>query len=105
VLPDRATICTHTLSETVLGVLLDLHQHGRIKQVFVTESRPNNDGWVTASRLTNAGVETRLALDAGFPDVAQNADVLLSGAEIINPDGSVVWKVGVYLAAIYCRMI
>lgn len=104
VLPDKVTVYTHTLSETVLGVLLIMHQKGRIKQVFVTESRPNNDGWMTASQLTNAGVETRLTLDAAFPEVAERANVMLSGAEIINPDGSVVCKVGVYPAAMYCRM-
>lgn len=105
VLPDDTTVFTHTLSETVLGVLLTLHQKGRIKRVFVTESRPNNDGWITASRLANAGVDTHLAIDAGFPEAARKSDVLLSGAEIINVDGSVVCKVGVYPAAMYCRVI
>lgn len=105
VLPNKITVYTHTLSETVLGVLLFLHHKGQIQRVFVTESRPNNDGWITAEKLIAAGVETRLALDAGFPEVAQNADVMLSGAEIINPDGSVVCKVGVYPAALYCRII
>jgi translation initiation factor 2B subunit (eIF-2B alpha/beta/delta family) len=104
-LPERATVYTHTLSETVLGVLLNLHGKGRIKRVFVTESRPNNDGWTTASKLTGAGVDTLLTIDAGFPEAAGKSDIMLSGAEIINQDGSVVCKVGVYPAAMYCRRI
>jgi translation initiation factor 2B subunit (eIF-2B alpha/beta/delta family) len=104
-LPQRVTIYTHTLSETVLGVLLYLHSQGRIKRVFVTESRPNNDGWTTATKLTSVGVETLLTIDAGFPEVAEKSDIMLSGAEIINQDGSVVCKVGVYPAAMYCRRI
>lgn len=103
VLPGRVTVFTHTLSETVLGVLLHLHQTGSIKRVIVTESRPNNDGWITASQLARVGVDTRLAIDAGFPEAVRAADVFLSGAEIINPDGSVVCKVGVHPAAWYCR--
>lgn len=102
---EQVTIYTHTLSETVMGVLLFLHKKGRIKKVLVTESRPNNDGWVTASKLSTAGVETCLTLDAGFPEAVEKSDIMLSGAEIINPDGSVVGKVGVYPAAVFCRKL
>ena len=105
VLPDRVTVYTHTLSETVLGVLLHLHSRGRINRVFVTESRPNNDGWTTASKLMIAGVETLLTIDAGFPQAVMKSDVMLSGSEIINQDGSVVCKVGVYPAAIFCQKV
>jgi len=105
ILSEQVTIYTHTLSETLLGVLLALHKLGIIKKVYVTESRPNNDGWITARKLVEAGVETYITLDMGFPAAIDQADVMLSGTEIINPDGSVVCKVGIYPAAIYCKMV
>jgi translation initiation factor 2B subunit (eIF-2B alpha/beta/delta family) len=103
VLPRDAVIYTHTLSETVLGVLLQLCQAGGVRKVIVTESRPNNDGWVTAQRLSEAGMPVELTIDAAMPSAVERADLMLSGAEIINADGSVVGKVGAYAAAVLCE--
>jgi translation initiation factor 2B subunit (eIF-2B alpha/beta/delta family) len=102
-LPDEAVVYTHTLSETVLGVLTELHRMGKIKRVNVTESRPNNDGWETARRLAELDVDTHLYIDAAMPAAIENAHLMLSGAEIINQDGSVVGKVGAYPAAQFCQ--
>jgi translation initiation factor 2B subunit (eIF-2B alpha/beta/delta family) len=103
-LPMEAVIYTHTLSETVLNTLLELNRHRKIISVFVTESRPNNDGWETARCLVENGVEVSLTIDAAMPLVIKKADCMLSGAEIINRDGSVVGKVGAFPAAVFCRM-
>ena len=102
-LPSRAVIYTHTLSETVLGVLLELHHLRRVERVVVTESRPNNDGWVSAQRLAESGLPTFLTVDAAMPAAICEADLMFSGAEIIHLDGSVVGKVGAYVAAVFCR--
>ena len=103
-LPDEAVVYTHTLSETVLGVLTELHWMGKIKRVNVTESRPNNDGWDTARRLAELDVDVHLYIDAAMPAAIENAHLMLSGAEIINQDGSVVGKVGAYPAAVFCQL-
>lgn len=105
VLPNPVSIYTHTLSETLLGVLLVLHNKELIRKVYVTESRPNNDGWVTAKKLAEVEIETHLTLDMAFPKVIDEADLMLSGTESINLDGSVVCKVGVYPASMYCKKI
>jgi translation initiation factor 2B subunit (eIF-2B alpha/beta/delta family) len=102
-LPNEAVVYTHTLSETVLGMLTELHRMGKIKRVNVTESRPNNDGWETARRLAELEVDTHLYIDAAMPAAIENAHLMLSGAEIINQDGSVVGKVGAYPAALFCQ--
>jgi translation initiation factor 2B subunit (eIF-2B alpha/beta/delta family) len=105
VIHENTIIYTHTLSETVLGVLFAINSQMNIKRVYVTESRPNNDGWVTAEKLVKAGIDTHLTIDMEFPAAIDQADLMLTGAEIINPDGSVVCKVGVLPASIYCMMV
>lgn len=97
------TVYTHTLSETVLGTLLELNEMGLLRKVIVTESRPNNDGWVTARRLADNGITVDLTIDAAMPLAIQGADLMLSGAEIIYPDGSVIGKIGASLAAKCCQ--
>lgn len=103
VMPPEAVVYTHTLSETVLGVLAEFTRMRYLKRVNVTESRPNQDGWMTATRLAGLGLEVYLTVDAAMPEVIQRADLMLSGAEVINPDGSVVGKVGASVAALCCR--
>ncbi len=103
VLPRDAVVYTHTLSETVLGVLLELHRRRKISQVIVTESRPNNDGWDTARRLAEQKLKVQLTIDAAMPAAIENAHLMLSGAEVIRPDGSVVGKIGAYPAALFCQ--
>ena len=104
ILPDGARIYTHTLSETILNTLINLQRLKKISSVFVTESRPNNDGWETARRLAEHGVDVSLTIDAAMPLVIGKADCMLSGAEIIHRDGSVVGKVGALPAAILCKV-
>ena len=104
VLPQDAVIYTHTLSETVLGVLLRLRRFGNLKLVIVTESRPNNDGWETARRLAERGLKVRLTIDAAMPKAIEACHLVIFGAEIIKADGSVVGKVGAFPAAILCEL-
>ncbi len=100
---DRSIIYTHTLSETVLNSILELNQWGKVGTIYVTESRPNNDGWETARRLAASGIETVLTIDAGMPFAISQAQVMISGAEIINENGAVLGKVGAYPAAVFSK--
>ncbi len=100
---SETVVYTHTLSETVLGVLLELHRMGKLKLVIATESRPNNDGWDTARRLAENGLRVQLMIDAAMPAAVEKADLMLSGAEVIRQDGSVVGKIGAFPAALLCQ--
>ncbi|MBC8509961.1 MAG: hypothetical protein H8D34_34370, partial [Chloroflexi bacterium] len=103
IIPPGTIVYTHTLSETVLAVLIELHRTSKLNSVIVTESRPNNDGWVTARHLVEQGLETHLTIDAAMPAAIGRSHMMLSGAEVINPDGSVVGKIGAYPAALLCE--
>ncbi len=99
VLQNQSIIYTHTLSETVLNSILELATRGKVGMVYVTESRPNNDGWETARKLAKCGIQTILTIDAAMPFVISQAQLMLSGAEIINENGAVLGKIGAYTAA------
>lgn len=101
---DSAIVYTHTLSETVINVLTLLNDLGKIRCVYVTESRPNNDGIVTAGRLADLRMDVYVTIDAAMPIVIPKADLMISGAELINRNGTVIGKVGAYPAAVFCRM-
>ena len=98
-----STIFTFTLSETVLGVLREVHRRGAQFRVLVTESRPNNDGRVTARSLCDEGIEVGLGVDASVGELLAQADLMLVGAEAVLRDGSAICKVGTYPAALAAR--
>jgi translation initiation factor 2B subunit (eIF-2B alpha/beta/delta family) len=66
----------------------------------VTESRPNNDGAVTARSLAEAGIEVEISIDACMNTLMSKADLMVVGAEAILADGSAVCKVGTYPSAL-----
>jgi translation initiation factor 2B subunit (eIF-2B alpha/beta/delta family) len=101
--PEDSAVFTFTLSETVLTTLQRLWTEGKHFQVYVTESRPNNDGLDTAKHLSSIGIPVMVSIDACIPDLMSRSDVMLVGAEAILADGSAVCKAGTYLAALVAR--
>jgi ribose 1,5-bisphosphate isomerase len=103
VIPDGATLFTYTLSETVLRALLEARRLGRSFRVLATESRPNNDGLITAKSLAAEGIEVEIGIDGNIGEIVPGADLMLVGAEAILSDGSAVCKVGTYPSAVVAR--
>lgn len=97
------SVYTHTLSETVMHGLSAAWKKGITFQVLVSESQPNLDGWDTARKLVELGVEVKLGIDAAIGELVSQADLMLTGTEGITPQGSVICKVGTYLAALAAR--
>jgi translation initiation factor 2B subunit (eIF-2B alpha/beta/delta family) len=102
-IPDGATVFTYTLSETALRTLREAARQSKRFRVLVTESRPNNDGLVTAMELSEAGVEVSVSIDACIAELIRQADLMIVGAEAIMPDGSAVCKVGTYPSALVAK--
>jgi ribose 1,5-bisphosphate isomerase len=100
IIHDGATVFTFTLGETILSTLQEAWAQGRNFEVLVTESRPNNDGLVTAAELGRAGVPVSVSVDACLGELVPQADVMMVGAEAIMADGTTVCKVGTYPSAL-----
>jgi translation initiation factor 2B subunit (eIF-2B alpha/beta/delta family) len=102
-IPDGGTVFTFTLSETVLHTLRHARREGRRFRAIVTESRPNNDGLITAKSLAAEGVEVEVGIDGNFGELVPRADVILAGAEAVLSDGSAICKVGTYPCALVAK--
>lgn len=100
IIPDNADVFTFTLSETVSNSLLYVWGRGKRFSVFVTESRPNNDGLETASRLSAIGIPVTYGLDVCIDEFVSKSDLVISGTEAVLDDGSAVCKVGTRLVAL-----
>lgn len=98
-IPDGALVLTHSFSSTVLATLLHAKQEGRTFAVLCTESRPQYEGRALAERLTQAGVETRLVVDALGPSMIRDMKVVLVGADSLSTEG-LVNKIGTYPLAL-----
>lgn len=105
VIPHGAHIFTFTLSETVMTTLQKVWEDGKRFRVSVTESRPNDDGFVTARRLSEMGVPVTASIDACLAELIATSDLMLSGVEAILADGSAICKSGTYLAALAAREV
>lgn len=88
---------------TALGVVRSLHDSGRLRHVYVDETRPLLQGArLTAWELAHLGVPHTLVADAAGPTVLARglADVVIVGADRIVANGDVVNKIGTYPLAL-----
>src|SRR5207244_1893137 len=94
VAPERATVVTLSYSESVRACLLAAHGRRRIVQVLIMEAGPVFEGRTMAKVLEADGVPaTVIPDDAGVVRVA-DATYVLTGADSVLRDGSVVNKRG-----------
>ncbi|GAB3455709.1 S-methyl-5-thioribose-1-phosphate isomerase [Actinophytocola sediminis] len=84
---------------TALGVVRSLHDRGRLRHVYVDETRPLLQGVrLTAWELAHLGVPHTVVADAAGPTVLARglADAVVVGADRIVANGDVVNKIGTY---------
>jgi translation initiation factor eIF-2B subunit delta len=95
-LPRRGRVVTISTSSDVERVLLSANERGYELQVTVLESRPRLEGRSLAAALAGRGIPTRVVVDAAAHIAVREADVWLSGADSLTPNG-VVNKAGTAL--------
>jgi len=87
---------------TALAPIYAAHAAGLAVHVWVSETRPRNQGLLTAWELARAGVPHTLVADnaAGWLMAEGRVDAILVGADRIAANGDTANKVGTYLKAL-----
>ena len=99
VLGEPETVFTISDSSAVADVVLGVG----VKNVVVTESRPQMEGRNLAERLTGEGVNVLLVVDAAAAMFVESADVAVVGADSVLYDGSFINKIGTRIVALAAR--
>jgi methylthioribose-1-phosphate isomerase len=90
---------------TALSPVYAAHAAGIRQHVWVSETRPRNQGQLTAWELGQAGVPRSFVADnaAGLLLMRGEIDIVIVGADRIAANGDVANKVGTYLKALAAR--
>ncbi|MDR2187886.1 MAG: S-methyl-5-thioribose-1-phosphate isomerase [Azonexus sp.] len=89
---------------TALAPVYAAHDSGLAVHVWVSETRPRNQGLLTTWELAQHGVPHTVIVDnaAGLLLRQQRVDAVITGADRIAANGDVANKVGTYLKALAC---
>jgi methylthioribose-1-phosphate isomerase len=90
---------------TAIAPVYSAHAAGLPVHVWVSETRPRNQGLLTAWELREAGVPHTLIADnaAGLLMMQGKVDLVIVGADRIAANGDTANKVGTYLKALAAR--
>lgn len=111
IVPDHAMILTHCNTGslataqfgTAFSVIYHAHQAGKLKKVWVDETRPLLQGSrLTAWEMKNAGIPFTLNIDSAAASLMQNGkvDLVITGADRIAGNGDTANKIGTYSLAV-----
>ncbi|MFH1445124.1 MAG: S-methyl-5-thioribose-1-phosphate isomerase [Nanoarchaeota archaeon] len=89
----RDVILTNCHSNTIVEIFKKAKKKVNFS-VIVTETRPRNQGLITAKELTKAGIEVTLCVDSAIGTVMDRVTKVIVGSDAILADGSVVNRIG-----------
>jgi ribose 1,5-bisphosphate isomerase len=102
-LRDGDTVMTHCHSTDVLACIETAVEQGKSLSAYVKETRPRNQGHITADALADIGVDVTLIVDSAARRYLNDVDHVLVGADSIAADGSVINKIGTSGLAVNAR--
>ncbi|WP_336360018.1 ribose 1,5-bisphosphate isomerase [Haladaptatus sp. ZSTT2] len=102
-LRDGDTIMTHCHSTDVIACVRAAVEDGKELTAYVRETRPRNQGHITARQLAELGVDVTLIVDNAARHYLNDVDHVLVGADSIAADGSVINKIGTSGLAVNAR--
>ena len=103
VLPPQSTVLTYSNSATVIAALRYAYDHGRIRRVLLSESRPAYDGRPQALALLAYGMTVEYSIDMALFERLAEADVVVVGADAVFPE-HLVNKLGTHALARLARL-
>jgi ribose 1,5-bisphosphate isomerase len=102
-LRDGDVVMTHCHSTDALACVEAAVEQGKELSAIVKETRPRNQGHITARRLRELGVDVTLIVDSAARRYLDDADHVLVGADSIAADGGVINKIGTSGLAVNAR--
>lgn len=102
-LKDGDTVMTHCHSTDAIACVETAVLQGKEITAIVKETRPRNQGHITARELTEMGVDVTLIVDSAARRYLNTVDHVLVGADSIAADGSVINKIGTSGLAVNAR--
>ncbi|WP_435128879.1 ribose 1,5-bisphosphate isomerase [Halobaculum sp. D14] len=102
-LRDGDTVMTHCHSTDALACVEAAVEQGKDVSAIVKETRPRNQGHITARQLREMGVPVTLVVDSAARRYLDEVDHVLVGADSIAADGGVVNKIGTSGLAVNAR--
>ncbi len=91
---DGYNILTHCNSEAALNVIKTAHNDGKDIRVICTETRPRNQGYLTAKELADSNIDVTLIVDSAVRYFIKDVDLVIVGADAITSNGCLVNKIG-----------
>jgi translation initiation factor eIF-2B subunit delta len=101
--PDHATVFTHSRSSQVVALFRLLVQQGRAFSVICTQGSPGNEGFTLARELDELGVPVTVITDAQMGLFVPKADLVVTGCDTWLADGHFLNKSGTYPLALVAK--
>ena len=101
--PDQATVFTHSRSSQVVSLFRLLVQQGRAFSVIWTQGSPGNEGFTLARELDEMGVPVTLITDAQMGLFVPKVDLVVTGCDTWLADGHFLNKSGTYPLALVAK--
>jgi ribose 1,5-bisphosphate isomerase len=102
-LRDGDVVMTHCHSTDALACVKAAVDRGKHVEAYVKETRPRQQGHITAKELREMGVPVTLVVDNAAHRYLDECDHVLVGADSIAADGSVINKIGTAGLAVSAR--
>ncbi len=100
---DGDVILTHCNSSAAISIIKKAYEQGKSIEVYVTETRPKFQGYITVRALAEAGIDVTLIPDTAVRLIMRRIDKVIVGADTVAANGAVINKIGTSLIALAAK--